>query len=416
MDSAVVLLVVIAVVAAAIAGIWLHRKRKYIKAIEERGWTWIESPGMGITVGLNAAPFGVGFSRSVDDQVIGCGPGGAAFQAFRYSSDAFHSGGYVVAMQLPKSLPTATAFHPDKPRDGAPGALVATSPLHIIGRHPDFAHEFMGALMPILGELRNSQQKPMRIDVGVDHDQLVMLHVPRQPEDLELAVAWLERLQRSLTSSHAMAFEGAPPPQHLSFQDRDHWVYTPRDDSMLALVNHSTEGSNHEAFDIISSHNHGLPFIRLTHKWETEYTTTDDDGETTTHTEHHSEDITEFRTTFPFRDVAVNWGLFKSFGGNRVEFESSAFNKRFKVRCPVPKFASDVFHPRQMEHFLRSGGPGFAIGEDGLIRVEGGSWSPAELDTTSEFLHGFFARIPDFAWKELGAWPRPIAKIENYSA
>ncbi len=106
----------------------------------------------------------------------------------------------------------------------------------------------------------------------------------------------------------------------------------------------------------------------------------DSDGNTHTTTTNHSEDITEFRTSFPFRPISVNWGIFKGFGGNKVDFESVAFNQMFKVRCPLPKFASDVFHPRQLEYFLRTGGLGFTIEGDGIIRVEGGNWSPAELD------------------------------------
>ncbi len=415
MNGVVIFLLVLVGIAAVAGGIWLYRKHQYVKAIEARGWTWVESPGIGITMGLNTAPFGVGFSRKVDDQIIGRSPAGLPFQAFRYSSDAFRSSGYVVTMKLPKSLPTAAAFLPDTPRNNVTGALVASSPLHVVARRPDFGYEF-AAVLPAAGALLDSQGQLVRIDVGVDHDQLVLLHVPRAPEDLALAVAWLERVQHALTSSHAMAFDGPAPPRHLSFQDRDHWLYTPQDDSMLSFVNHTGGGFNHQAIDVISSDNQGLPFIRLTHTWQTQHTRTDSKGNTTTYTQSHSEDLTEFRTTFPFREVSVNWGLFGGFGGDRVEFESTAFNQRFKVRCPVPRFASDVFHPRQLEYFLRTGGLGFHIAPDGCIRVEGGKWSPAELDRASEFLHGFFSRIPDFTWKELGAWPRPIAEIENYSA
>lgn len=415
MNGILIVVLLVLGVAAVAGGIWLYRKHQYVKAIEARGWTWVESPTIAITVGLNTAPFGVGFSRKVDDQVIGRSPAGVPFQAFRYSSDAFRSSGCVVTMKLPKSLPTVAAFLPDSPRDSVTGALVASLPLHVVARRPDFGHEF-ASVLPAVGPLLDTLGQPMRIDVGVDHDQLVLLHVPRAPKDLALAVAWLERLQQALTSSHAMAFDGAPPPHHLSFQDRDHWVYTPRDDSMLGWVNHTGGGFNHQGIDVITSDNQGLPFIRLTHTWQTRHTRTDSKGNTTTYTQNHSEDLAEFRTTFPFREVSVNWGLFSGFGGNKVEFESTAFNQRFKVRCPVPRFASDVFHPRQLEYFLRTGGLGFHIASDGNIRVEGGRWSPAEVDRASEFLHGFFARIPDFAWKELGAWPRPIAEIENYSA
>lgn len=415
MDGLVALLLVLMVIAAVIGGIWIYRKHQYVKAIEQRGWTWVESPNIGITVGLNSAPFGVGFSRKVDDQVIGRGPAGTPFQAFRYTSDVFQSDGYVLAMRLPKSLPSVVSFHPDQPRDGVSGSLVASAPLHVVARRPEFGREFTSVLFPTLGSLRNSQGQPLAADIGVDHDQLVMLHVPRDPADLERAVAWLEALQRRLMSSHAAAFEGPPPPQHLSFQDREHWVYQPYDNSMLDYVNHTRGGFGHAAKDIITSDNQGVPFIRLTHTWKTQHTTTDGKGHTTTHTQHHTEHITEFRTTFPFRPVSVNWGMLKGFGGNKVLFESTAFNQTFNVRSAQPRFASDVFHPRQLEYFLRTGGLGFSIEPDGLIRVEGSTWSPAELDRTSEFLHGFFARIPDFTWKELGAWPRPIAEIGDYN-
>lgn len=413
MEVVIVLFLVAVVVAVVVGGVWLYRRHHYIKAIEERGWTWVDSPGIGIVVGLDAAPFGIGFDRTVDDQVIGRGPAGVPFQAFRYTCDSYRSNGYVLAMKLPKSLPTVCAFHPESPRSGASGAVVASTPLTVVARRPEFGHQFAASLMPALASLRNAQNQPMAADVGIDHDQLVMLNVAREPENLALAVVWLERLQQSITASHAMAFEGAPPPAHLSFQDREHWVYRPFDDSMLRMVTHTGGGSGHAAKDIIVSENQGIPFIRLTHTWQTTTTTTDSKGHTTTHTQHHSEDITEFRTTFPFRQLSVNWGMGKGFGGNRVQFESAAFNQMFKVRCLVPRFASDVFHPRQLEYFLRTGGLGFDVGANGIIRVEGGKWSPAELDRTSEFLHGFFSRIPDFVWQELGAWPRPIAQLSN---
>ncbi len=416
MNGLLATLLVLVLIAAVAGGVWLWLRHRYIKAIEEHGWTWVESPDIGITVGLNCAPFGVGFSRTVDDQVLGHGPAGQPFQAFRYTSDAFGSAGYVVAMRLPKSLPSVAAFHPERPRAGVSGSQVSSSPLHVVARRPEFGREFASVLLPAVPALLNSQHQPMVVDVGVDHDQLVMLHVPRDPADLALAVAWLERVHHDLVSSHAMTFQGALPPAHLSFQDREHWVYRPHDDSMLNHVAHTGGGFDHGANDVIVSDNQGIPFIRLTHTWKTRHTRTDSKGNTTSYTRNHTEDLAEFRTTFPFRQVSVNWGMFKGFGGNKVEFESIAFNQMFTVRCPVPRFASDVFHPRQLEYFLRTGGLGFSIESDGAIRVEGGRWSPAELDRTSEFFHGFFARVPNFTWQELGAWPRPIAEIENYSA
>ncbi|MGO1385880.1 MAG: hypothetical protein ACTHU1_13990 [Arachnia sp.] len=416
MNGLLIFVIIVVALAAVGGGVWLWMRHRYISAIEERGWTWVESPDMGITTGLNHAPFGIGFRRKVDDQVLGRGPRGIAFQAFRYTSDAFHSSGYVLTMKLPKSLPSVAASHPERPRIGTTGAQVSSTPLHVVAQRPDFGQEFGNILVSAVPALLDSQHEPAVLDVGVDHNQLVMLHVPRAPADLALAVAWLEDVHHAITASNAMAFEGSPPPSHLSFQDRDHWEYRENDDSMLSYVSHTGGGFDHRAEDVILSDNDGLPFIRLTHRWKTRHTRTNSKGNTTTYVKNHTEDIAEFRTTFPFRQVSVNWGVFKGFGGNRVEFESSAFNQMFKVRCAVPRFASDVFHPRQMEYFLRTGAPGFSIEADGAIRVEGGNWSPAELDRASEFFHGFFSRVPDFAWQELGAWPRPIPEIGNYSA
>lgn len=414
MESPIFLvLIILLVVGIGVGAFFIVRKHRYVKAIREKGWTWVESPDIRITVGLNVPPFGLGFSRSVDDQVVGRSTSGVDFQAFRYRSQHFRSDGYVLAMRLPGSLPEFHVLDPSAPRDGVVGQIVAPGPVQAVAQDVEFGRAALEAVSPAVGRPPvDDEGRPMRVELTVDHDQLVMLHVPRDVEQLAAAVEWLASVQTALVSSPAARFNGPPPPRHLSFHGRSHWVYTPRDDSALRQVRHTRGGHNHRAEDIVQSSNNGLPFIRLTHRWETTHTSTDSKGNTTTRTEHHSEVICEFRTTFAFHEISFNWGLF----GKKLSFESTAFNDAFKVRSASPRFAHDVVHPRQMEYFLRTRPGSFSIEPDGRILVEKRKWDPQELAWFSDFLRGFFARVPDFTWQELGAWPRPIPEVLDYNS
>ncbi|HMI32521.1 MAG TPA: hypothetical protein VK499_00140 [Propionibacteriaceae bacterium] len=48
--------------------------------------------------------------------------------------------------------------------------------------------------------------------------------------------------------------------------------------------------------------------------------------------------------SFPLMSVGGGWDV------KKVRFESEEFNDRYTVRTDDPKFASDVIHPRTMEH------------------------------------------------------------------
>jgi hypothetical protein len=101
----------------------------------------------------------------------------------------------------------------------------------------------------------------------------------------------------------------------------------------------------------------------------------------------------------------VNW----SGWGDRVRFESSDFDRAFKVRCQYPKFASDVFHPRQMEFMLRAQPLPFSI-DSGRVRIGVGANDPAVMARTAEFLVAFFAGVPNFVWEDLGFKEPPISR------
>ena len=397
MELAWILIAVIAL-AATVGAVWGIRRHLYVKELTEHGWTFVTSPDISVAFGLNVPPFGLGFKRSVDDQILGRASDGTAFSAFRYRCSAWRSDGYVVTMPLGRPLPPAEIVHASDTKLGLPGQTMALGPLSATAGDGAYARTLVDAAAPAL-------TGPYRVTVDGDH--IVLIDAPKDADELAAAVEQLAATRARVLASPAATLTAPPPPPSLSFYGRPAWTYVPRDDSYLQLLDHSSGGRNHQAHDIIFSDNDGLPFLRLRHEWETTHTRTDAQGRTHTETRHHSEELCEFRTTFPFGDLSVNWELF----GAAQKFEWEEFNRRYKVRSANPRFASDVMHQRQMEYLMGRRAPRFAIDGDRILVGDGGHWDPDDIDAASAFLHGFFARVPDFVWQQLGAWPRPIPEL-----
>jgi len=279
-------------------------------------------------------------------------------------------------MPLPKSLPALWVFS-DRPRTGVSGVRSADTPATVVTHHQEFGERTLAAIGPHLQTQAAMSETTSTIELSIDHGHLVMFDAPKDADQLEAAVAQLATIRRALITSSAMAFDG--------------------------------DGFDHEARDVIVSHNFGLPFLRLHHHWKTRHTRTDAEGRTHTSIRHHDEYLCQFATSFPFRELSVNAGWFS--GGQVVRFESTDFNRQFKVRAGIPRFASDVIHPRQMEYMLAARGPDFSIEPDGSIAVDGGRWLPDEIDAASEYLRGFFRNVPNFVWEELGCQRRPALEL-----
>ncbi|SDL50762.1 hypothetical protein SAMN05216298_4144 [Glycomyces sambucus] len=106
--------------------------------------------------------------------------------------------------------------------------------------------------------------------------------------------------------------------------------------------------------------------------------------------------------SFPVLDVAPS-GVRSWLPGERVEFESNAFNDRFAVGSPNPRFAYDVIHPRLMEWLMadaralstgwRLEGPWLMASGEGPLRV-------SELFVRADFLHDLIAYMPGHLWPD----------------
>ncbi|CAI9399598.1 hypothetical protein [Aestuariimicrobium sp. T2.26MG-19.2B] len=402
----VVLLVVLGLVVAGLI-VWGVLRARYVKSLRDKGWRFVTSPDVSIVHGLNVAPFGLGFNRRVDDQIIGRTSSGMPFQAFKYSASGVSAGdGYVVTMPLPRSLPEFHTFPVTVNRSGIRATEFSQdSGLRQIGHDAAWVRVAARALDPALRQL-STVTTPQLV---VDHASLVGLGAPRQADQLQAYVEAMALGARELSAEGLARFQTEAPPPELSFYQHPAWIYRPRDDAALQSVAHTSGGSNHQAKDVMIATDGPIAIVALTHHWTTTRTVTESDGNggtrTRTVTDHHSENLREFHPSFPFGEFKVNAGWF----GNKREFESVDFNERFTVRAPDARFAHDIFHPRMMEWMLKVNPPPFE-GADGRLTITC-EHTVESMETARLFLLAFFGRVPRYVWQNLGLAVPPVPLV-----
>ena len=398
--------VVIGIVAVIIEilAILLWRRKKFIKAVQSRGWSFNPTCDDSVIIGLNQSPFGVGFNRKADDMASGTTSTGRPFRAFEYYCSEWSTGNFawVVTIPLAQSyqdyhLIHHNAFLPDI--EGIPDQ---------VGQFNAYASsaDFRSALTPVISDLAHemlgfNNEKPLSI--SVDHNQLCVLGVRQSNLDdsatiIELADQMATRIDQNPSLTQ---FSGVPVPTQLAVQHRPFWEVRDRDDSLLEFVASTRSGYDHRATNIVICADPVLPFIALEHSWKTK--TTGSDGKT--RVSDHSEEIFEIRPQFSFADLGINTGMLSRFTyGPKVEFESIDFNKEFSVRSSNPRFAYDVIHPRQMEYLLAQEEV-FPFGysaRDGVLRVQLRDIRTSYVVKADEVIRGFLRRIPGWVWENLG--------------
>lgn len=325
----------------------------------------------------------------------------AAFTAFAYSSDDRSDPGLKLCLSLPAPLPATWIFPPGADQAGMNGHLISSTPVKAVSQDLDFGRGAVAALSDAINNppRYGKHERLQPIWLSIDHANLVLHGLTRDIDGIAASVEWLVAARRSLLQAQ-LPQRAAPAPRYLSFQQRPHWRLIPRNDSYLRQIPHTREGYDHQAHEIVVSENYGLPFLRLRHTWKTMERRNERDIEV-----QHSENLCEFATTFPFREVTINWGLFS---GQVYQLESAAFNKAYKVRSSSHRFVSDIFHPQLMEYMLHHPMPAFKVHLSGRIEVRGfEDWKPGEIDQASQALTAFFRSVRPFVWAELGATPTP---------
>ncbi len=402
---------------AAGAAIWGGLRIAHARQFTGRGWTFERNPGEQPVFGLNHPPFGRDLGRRVGEVVRGTVEG-VAFTAVAYETDRERVTGYAVIVALPRSLPPLVVGSPDALPSRLAGAPVpAPAGRAAWASDPAWASVALPILAPTLAALTAERGAALSVDGAA----LVGLGCPRDADALAAFVPQLGRAAAALVEATPGAaggggFTGPPVPRELSFTDHPSWIYRARDDAKLAAVRATGGGFDHEAHDVVIAPDPELGAIALRHTWRTRRTVTETgpDGKMQTRTvvDDHEEHLCELVLGFPFVDLTVNTR--GDWGRGRVRFESEDFNREFTVRCADGRFASAVFHPRQMEYLQRRRPAAFqVIGDRFEVEHDG---DVATVEAWLSFARGFFGRVPGFVWKDLGVepprscsggWPEP---------
>ncbi|SDE54037.1 hypothetical protein [Auraticoccus monumenti] len=387
------------VVAIAVAIVLAVRRHKWIQSLTDRGWRFVDSPRLDSVITLVRPPFGQGFTREVDDQVVGeAGPARTPFQVLEYHAGSFSD--RVAVLRLTRPLPGLYVAGQTSPRRD----VIAAAP----HPHPRWSvltedHAFADAALSVMAGPLEELARVLPVDLSVDGHDLVALGAPKEAEELAAVLEALAAVAASLGTPALEGFRTPEPEARFRFHGHPDWVYHGDRDDMLRLVRHTTNGFGHRAEHVLTGGRDGLAFIALRHHWKTQrtVTSTDSEGRTTTRTvtDHHSEDLCEVAlpAVCPLLSVGGG-GWFRP--GEKIHFESEAFNDSLEVRSTAPRFAHDVIHPRQIEYLMARRPPAFTI-EGQVLRISS-DHDTVWLGRALESVTGFLARVPGWVWKDLG--------------
>ncbi|WP_350275477.1 hypothetical protein [Kribbella sp. HUAS MG21] len=420
-SGAAVVLVFLVIAAVLVVGgitwgiVALVRRQAYINSVKQRGWLFVNSPAFDAVARLGNPPFGIGFERRPDDQIIGATSTGRPFQVIEYKND--HWSGWVGMVTLSRRLPELWITGGETgPRYGVLAQDVPAPPQlgpgwRVGALDVPYANAVLTAqLCQQLNALAAGQPG---VNLSIDGDQVVVLDPPRK--ELDKLGQWLEQL-----GALAAVIDATPldqwiqpePPPRLTFYHHPEWYWIGVDDSLLEFTPVNRGGHGHRTDQVIRGRDgDGPPFIAFEHHWKTQrtesYTDSNGNSQTRTVTEHHSEPILGFQ--LPIRMPPLTVGRKGLSSG--IEFESAEFNRRFAIFAQDPKYAYDVIHPRQMEYLMASQGAPFRI-EGEWVWFSPGEHSQPAIAHCSAYLRGFLGGVPRFVWRNLGLSESPFPPLE----
>jgi hypothetical protein len=178
---------------------------------------------------------------------------------------------------------------------------------------------------------------------------------------------------------------------HYGFQ------YWPRDQSALGLSRHPpfTTGSGHEALDVLRGTFRGVHL----HCFQLRYHVSSGDS---TSTHDYQVVAISLPAMRPLLDIAHENALSRRFDKD-IAFENRAFNDKFKIASPSPRYAHDVIHPRTMEWMLadpRAHTIRWRFEGAWLMTFRPGRLKPEEVFTYAEFLHQVLDQVPKHVWSD----------------
>lgn len=162
-------------------------------------------------------------------------------------------------------------------------------------------------------------------------------------------------------------------------------------------------GYGRQAGNVITGTIGSHPMIAFDYEYKED--STDSEGHTSTTTYNYAVCALGLPCGLPDLTVAPEGVLSRigqALGMQDIELESEDFNRRFRVKCHNPKFATDVLSPRTMELLLRAGKLHFRFVGTDLVSAHSGALEPADLINRTAVLAGVVDGIPAFVWKDFG--------------
>jgi hypothetical protein len=184
------------------------------------------------------------------------------------------------------------------------------------------------------------------------------------------------------------------------------WQYTAADpyglpDRWPGRPFHS--GYGRRATNVVTGQVGSHPMIAFDYEYKED--STDSKGHSSTTTYHYAVCALGLACPLPELDVTPEGVLSRigqALGMQDIELESEDFNRRFRVKCPNPKFATDVLSPRTMELLLNAGKPHFRFAGTDVVSAQSGALEPADLLNRTAVLAAVVDGIPAFVWKDFG--------------
>lgn len=170
-------------------------------------------------------------------------------------------------------------------------------------------------------------------------------------------------------------------------------------------------GYDRRAQNVITGEHNGHPLVAFDYSYKED--SRDSEGRTTTRTYCYAVYALGMPCALPEVHVAPE-GVFsrlgKALGIQDIELESEEFNRRFRVRSPNPKLATDVLSPRTMEALLAGGKINFRFAGSDCLAYDSGSLDAVELLRHVHLMSCVVDGVPQFVWRDYGLYDRPATQ------
>ena len=181
------------------------------------------------------------------------------------------------------------------------------------------------------------------------------------------------------------------------------WTYTPRDDSWTERFEGMPfgQGDHRRADNVLAGRYGERDMVAFDYSFQTHST----DGKGNSSTTTHRSTVCALRLQAYLPDLelspeSVLTRMAGAVGFADVELESEDFNRRYRVKARIPKFAYDVLNPRTMTALLARRPLHLRIRGADALCWEDGRLQPAELMERLSTLALLVDGIPSFVWSD----------------